>query len=154
MLCTLIIDDETHNRDTLAKLLSRHCPDARIVGNEADVAGGIEAIRELHPDLVLLDIHMNDGTGFDLLHAFTAIDFRVIFISAFDKNAIQAFKLSNIEYLLKPVSPDDLIGAISRVMKTEVKHFAVQLQALEKNLEVGRRRRSPALCGINSATSC
>jgi two-component system LytT family response regulator len=136
MLRTIIIDDEAHNRDTLSKLLSRYSPATCVVGNASDVASGISTIRELHPDLVLLDINMNDGTGFDLLHAFNNFDFRVIFVSAFDKNTIQAFKLSSIEYLLKPVSPDDLTGAIRRVMKSDVKHFAIQLQALEENLAV------------------
>ena len=134
MLRTIIIDDEAHNRDTLAKFLKRYCPEVTVVGTASGVKSGIHAILELHPDLVLLDIHMDDGTGFDLLHAFSDINFRVIFISAFDKNSILAFKLSGLEYLVKPVSQVELSEAIKRVMKMETKYFSLQLEALEENV--------------------
>jgi len=134
MLRTVIIDDEAHMRDTLGKFLKRYCPETLLVGEASGVNSGIKTILELHPDIILLDIHMDDGTGFDLLHAFKEIDFKVIFISAFDKNSILAFKLSGLEYLLKPVSPGELSDAIKRVMKTEAKYFPLQLEALEGNV--------------------
>jgi two-component system, LytTR family, response regulator len=132
----LIIDDEAHMRDTLGKFLKRYCPDVRLVGEASGVKSGMKAIHEFHPDLVLLDINMDDGTGFDLLHTLETINFRVIFISAFDKNTIQAMNLSGLEYLAKPINPTDLGEVINRVMKTEIKHFSLQLEALEGN--VGR----------------
>jgi len=119
MLRTLIIDDESHNRDTLRKLLARHCPQVSVVGEASGVGEGINAIRKFKPELVFLDINMGDGSGFDLLHALTAIDFNVIFISASDKHTIQAFRLSGVEYLLKPVNPEELIAAVIRVEEAE-----------------------------------
>ncbi|HOW26291.1 MAG TPA: response regulator [Bacteroidales bacterium] len=135
MIRTLIIDDESHIRDTLAKLLARHCPETRVVGTASDVAGGIEAIGRLKPNLVLLDIHLGDGTGFDVLHGIDAVNFRVIFISAMDKEAIRAFRLSGMEYLLKPVSPIDLSDAVKRVMMSDERGFALQLKALDMNVK-------------------
>ncbi|MBE0648966.1 MAG: response regulator [Bacteroidales bacterium] len=114
MLRTLIIDDEAHSRDTLRKLLELNCPQIFVAGEAASVAEGIKEISTLHPDLILLDINLKDGTGFDLLHALPAIDFKVIFISASDKHTIQAFRLSGVEYLLKPVNPEELIAAVTR----------------------------------------
>ena len=134
ILRAIIIDDEAHNRQTLCKLLERHCPEITVVGKASGVKNGIEAIKELHPDLVLLDVNMGDGTGFDLLHALMPVGFRVIFVSAMDKNTIRAFKLSGMEYLLKPVSPDELREAIDRVMLSDIKHFGLQLQALKENV--------------------
>jgi two-component system LytT family response regulator len=134
MIRTLIIDDETHIPDTLSKMLARFCPGTQVVGTASNVAGGIDAIRRLKPDLVLLDIHMGDGTGFDVLHALGKINFRVIFISAMDKETIRAFRLSGLEYLLKPVSPVDLSDAVKRVMMSDERGFALQLQALEGNV--------------------
>ena len=134
MLRTIIIDDEAHIRDTLTRMLESFCPQVSVAGEASGVADGISAIKELHPDLILLDINMKDGTGFDLLNAFSAIDFKVIFISAFDKNTIQAFKLSGLEYLMKPVNPEEITAAINRVMKTESKYFALQLEALVLNM--------------------
>jgi two-component system LytT family response regulator len=136
MVRTLIIDDEIHNRDTLAIMLERFCPEVDVAGMASGVESGVKAARELDPELVLLDIHLGDGTGFDLLHALSPIHFHVIFISAMDHNLVRAFKLSGMEYLLKPVSPVELKMAIGRVMKAEMKDFELQLQALEGNVGV------------------
>jgi len=133
MLRTIIIDDEAHNRDTLRKLLAMHCPQVTVVGEVPGVQTGISLIRELRPDLVLLDINMKDGTGFDLLNAFTVIDFKVIFISAFDKNTIRAFRLSDVEYLLKPVNPEELKAVVNRTVKSDPEDLKLHLQALENN---------------------
>jgi two-component system LytT family response regulator len=135
MLRTLIIDDEAHIRDTLGKFLKRYCPEVILVGEASGVGSGIRAVLEFHPDLIFLDINMDDGTGYDLLHAFNEIDFRVIFISDFDKDAILAFKLSGLEYLLKPINPIELSDAVKCVMKTDIKYFSLQLQALEENVK-------------------
>jgi two-component system LytT family response regulator len=120
MLRTLIIDDEAHIRDTLSRLLECFCPQVIVAGEASGVVDGIKAIKKLQPDLILLDINMKDGTGFDLLNAFPIKDFKVIFISAFDKNTVQAFKLSGMEYLMKPVNPLEITAAINRVMNTEL----------------------------------
>jgi len=141
MLRTVIIDDEAHIRDTLTRLLESYSPQVSVVGLASGVADGIKAINELHPDLVILDINMKDGTGFDLLNAFSVIDFKVIFISAFDKNTIQAFKLSGLEYLMKPVNPEEITAAINCVMKTESKYFELQLEALELNIRSTKATR-------------
>lgn len=134
MIRIIIIDDEPHIRETLAKLIERHCPEARVVGFASGVQSGISAIRKLQPDLVLLDIYMGDGTGFDLLHALSPISFRVLFVSAMDKNTIRAFRLSGMEYLLKPVSPEELQKSVQRVMKMDIADFGLQLQALEEDV--------------------
>jgi len=133
-LRALIIDDEAHMRDTLDKFLKRYCPEVKLVGEASGVKSGIKAIHEFNPDLVLLDINMDDGTGFDLLHAFRDLNFKVIFISAFDKETILAFNLSGLEYLAKPISPAALSETIKRAMMTDMKDLAVQLEALEGNL--------------------
>jgi two-component system LytT family response regulator len=135
MIRTIIIDDEPHIRETLAKLIERHCPGAQVLGLASGVKSGTELIRDLEPDLVFLDIYMGDGTGFDLLHNLSPIPFHVIFVSAMEKNLIRAFRLSGVEYLLKPINPDDLQKAIERVMKMEVSDFGLQMQALEKDVE-------------------
>jgi two-component system, LytTR family, response regulator len=134
MTRALIIDDEAHNRDTLGKLLQRYCPEVTVVGKASGVKSGVTAIGEFHPDLVFLDMNMADGTGFDLLHSLMPLDFRVIFVSAMDKNLVHAFRLSGMEYLLKPVDPNALCDAVRRVMDMKPAHFSVQLMALEQDL--------------------
>jgi two-component system LytT family response regulator len=135
MIRIIIIDDEPHIRETLGKMLERYCPVAEVVGKASGVKSGMKAIRELQPDLVLLDIYMGDGTGFDLLHNLSPVSFRVLFVSAMDKSTIRAFRLSSMEYLLKPVSPEELQKSVERVMNMDIANFGLQLQALEEDVK-------------------
>ena len=134
MIRTVIIDDEPHVRKTLTSLLENFCPNVLIAGEAESIESGLAAIRKYHPDMVLLDIQLKDGTGFELLRKLDTIEFKIIFITAFEQYAIQAFRFSAVDYLLKPVDPEDLVGAIARaeqVLKSELK---VRLAALENNL--------------------
>jgi two-component system, LytTR family, response regulator len=140
MLRVVIIDDEDHIRDSLVKLLGKHCPRAAIAGTASGVASGIKVIQELHPDLVLLDIQMNDGTGFDLLQSFSPMDFKVIFITAYDQYALQAFRFSAVDYLLKPVNPEQLVAAIDRAGLLVRDHLNLQMNALYDNLKSAARQ--------------
>ncbi|HYG40676.1 MAG TPA: LytTR family DNA-binding domain-containing protein [Cytophagales bacterium] len=120
---TVIIDDEQGARETLKKLIDLYCPGVQVVAEAEGVEEGLKTIKANDPDLVLLDIKMNDGTGFDLLKRIENPDFKIIFITAFDEFALSAIKFSALDYLLKPVEPEDLI---SSVHKAE--------QALEQNI--------------------
>jgi two-component system LytT family response regulator len=134
MIRTLIIDDEPHVRKTLTGLLENFCLNVQIAGEADSIESGLTAIRKLHPDMVLLDIQLKDGTGFELLRKLDNIEFKIIFVTAFEQYAIQAFRFSAVDYLLKPVDPEDLVEAIIRaehVLKSELK---VRLAALENNL--------------------
>jgi two-component system, LytTR family, response regulator len=122
-------------RDTLIKLLEMHCPDVLVVGQASGVVTGAAAINEFHPDLVFLDIQMKDGTGFDLLYNLPSIDFKVIFVTAYDKYALQAFRCSAVDYLLKPVNPELLTDAVKRAGQMIQEHFNLQMRALEENLK-------------------
>jgi len=131
---TLIIDDETHVREALKCLLKEYCPQVKIVGEASSVASGIKAIREKNPELVLLDIKMGDGTGFDLMDHFDNVNFKIIFITAFEQYAIRAFQFSAIDYILKPVNPEKLADAIQRASKMLQQIFNTQLDALRENM--------------------
>jgi len=140
MLKTIIIDDEAHVRDTLKKMIDLFCPQVRITGEADGVASGLRMIREKLPDLVLLDIKMEDGTGFDLLNQFINIDFKIIFITAFEEYALEAFNFSAIDYILKPVNPEKLAYAIKRVEKLVQQTVNTQLEALKENLDPENRK--------------
>jgi two-component system, LytTR family, response regulator len=134
MVRAVIIDDEPHNRDTLRKLLARHCPQVAVVGEASGVNEGIKAVQKLHPDMILLDINLEDGTGFDLLHSLDSIDFKIIIVSAFDRDTIQAIKLSSLEFLTKPVNPNELIAAVKHAEKSDPHDMVLKLQAFEVNM--------------------
>jgi two-component system LytT family response regulator len=135
MLRTIIIDDEPHVRKTLARMIKEECSNVKLLKSANGVKSGLKAIEEQNPDLVLLDIKMDDGTGFDLLKKAEPINFKVIFITAFDQYAIQAFKFSAIDYLLKPVDPEDLVRAVNRAEQMMQQDFSTQLKALDENLK-------------------
>ncbi len=134
MLRTIIIDDEDHQRLAVEKMVSRYCPNVKLVAQADGVQSGVEAIKKYKPDLVLLDIKMADGTGFDLLDRLHPIDFKVIFITAYDQFAIKAFRFSAIDYLLKPLDPDELVQAVEKVEHIIQKDFNTQLNNLKEQL--------------------
>lgn len=141
LLRTVIIDDETPVREAIGRLLVMHCPQVKLVGEAGSVAGGLKLIADLHPQLVLLDISMDDGTGFDLLHRLETIDFKIIFITAYEKFAVQAFKFAAVDFLLKPINPEELAYAVKRAELLVQEHFNTQLQALEENLRTDIRQK-------------
>lgn len=137
LLRTIIIDDEVLMRQTLKKLVHEHCPHVKLVAQADGVKTGMQAIRHHQPDLVLLDIRLEDGTGFDLLKQLEPIDFKVIFITAYDEYAIKAIKFSALDYLLKPVEPEDLKQAVDKAEKIILKELNTQLSVLSDNMQQG-----------------
>lgn len=112
---TLIVDDEKHCRITLSKSIEWYCPEIEIVGQFADVDTTLEFLKNNKIDLLFLDIEMPEKNGFDLLYALEKIDFAIIFVTAYDEFAFDAFKVNALSYLLKPVDKDELRAAIDKL---------------------------------------
>lgn len=113
----IIVDDEAGARETLAGLLERFCPEVDVVAQAGTIDEAIQVISNNQKDLVFLDIEMPFGNSFDILESLENIDFEVIFITAHDQYAIEAFKFSAVDYLLKPVKIKDLKNAVEKVVK-------------------------------------
>ncbi len=116
----VIIDDEKRSRQYLRSLIEDQYGEVTIVGEADGVESGVKLIEELDPDLLLLDVQMLDGSGFDLLARINLSKYHVIFVSAYDRFAIRAFKFSAIDYLLKPVDINELGEALDKVKKTKL----------------------------------
>ena len=114
MIRTLVIDDEQPARERLKQLLSAHA-DVQVVGEAGDGIDAAERIAELSPDLVLLDIQMPGASGLDVAASLGKPRPAVIFCTAFDQYAVDAFELSALDYLLKPVNRARLASALDRV---------------------------------------
>lgn len=114
MLKAVIIDDSIEARKALVSEIEDCCPEIELIGQAEGVVSGAKLIRSMNPDLVFLDIQMNDGTGFDLLELIGSINFKVIFTTASDEYAVKAFKYSAVDYLLKPIDPDELVSAVKK----------------------------------------
>ncbi|RLD76381.1 MAG: DNA-binding response regulator, partial [Bacteroidetes bacterium] len=115
MIRGIIVEDERHSRETLRGMLDRYCKNVEIVAETDSYRGGLKEIREHHPDVVFLDIQMPDGSGFRMLEELDEIDFEIIFTTAFDQFAIKAIKYSALDYLLKPIDPEELVRALKKV---------------------------------------
>lgn len=138
MIRTIIIDDEPSAVNVLSLLLKKRCrEDVEVIATSLSPAEGKKLIEQHNPDLVFLDIEMPGMTGVDLLRSFESPGFRVIFVTAFDTYAVEAFKLSAMDYLLKPVEGDDIVRAVNKI-KTDIgksqNPISTQLQQLEKIL--------------------
>lgn len=117
MIRAIIIDDEAHVRlDIREKLAENFGKDIAIVAEAATVASGLEEISKFEPELILLDIHLPDGTGFDVMTQTAHKSAKVIFITGFDEHAIKAVKVGALDYLLKPVDGDEFKEAIQKAL--------------------------------------
>lgn len=113
-ISALIVEDEQDSRETLRNYIGKYCKEIRIVKECQNIKEAQAAIKVHQPDLVFLDIEMPYGNAFDLLEQLDSIDFEIIFITAFDQYAVQAFKLSAAHYLLKPLNIEELINAVAK----------------------------------------
>jgi len=141
MIRILIIDDEKSNREMITDLLEENIPNVQIIGEADGVKSGIESIRKLTPDLVLLDVKMGDGDAFDLLNLIGNINFKIIFITAYEEYALKAIKFSALDYLLKPVVLQELKSAIEKAEKQLLRDLNIQIVELSNNIQPSRKKR-------------
>lgn len=132
----IIIDDEPNARKLLQAVVQQYCPQLEIVALCEDLPTGLKAIKKLTPTLIFLDIEMPGHSGLELLDFFNddEINFSIIFTTAYNEYALQAFKFSAIDYLLKPIQHTQLITAVDRFLKKQEQQEVQQLKNLKENL--------------------
>jgi two-component system LytT family response regulator len=116
MLKLFIVEDEKNVREALTNMVGLYSPHVDVVGWADSVSSAIKKIEELQPDIVLFDIQIKEGTSFDVLNKFPSPAFKVIFVTAFQQHAVQAFRFSALDYLLKPVDPDLLAATLAKAV--------------------------------------
>lgn len=135
MIKAIIVDDEQHCINALLKLVEPISNTIKISDTFNSVDEALLKVQEISPDLVFLDVQINDKTGFDFLKELETIPFEVIFTTAHEKYAVQAFKFSAVDYLLKPIDEDDFTQAISKLnLKIEAKDFSKKVKSLLSNV--------------------
>ncbi len=132
---TLIIDDEAPIREFITNILENYSDKTEVCGTADGVKTGLIAIQHYNPQLVLLDVNLSDGTGFDLLRQLSEVNFQVIFITAYEKYAVKAFRFSAVDYIMKPVNIDELLSAIDKALEVlEGKTINQQLKNFFDNM--------------------
>ncbi len=129
----IITDDETNSRHALRSLLALSAPDLIIEGEAKNASEARLLIEEKKPDLVFLDVQMPGEDGFELLRSIPDPAFKVIFITAYQQYAAKAFRYSAVDYLLKPVDPDELSAAIRKVMEYHQPIQSAQVELLQNH---------------------
>lgn len=133
----IIVDDEPSARSLLRQILSEHCPAVRVLEEAADVKSAVKLINKHTVDLVFLDIEMPEENGFALFDYFNQPTFQVIFCTAYSEYALQAFEVSAVDYILKPVSISKLVAAVEKATKLIGQpQLPQRFQTLRENLSV------------------
>jgi len=109
-----IVEDEENSQEILKRFLIDYCKDMKVVGMAKAIEEAEEKIRELSPDIVFLDIELEDGVGFDLISKFSPFDFITIFITGYEHYSVEAVKYMAVDYLLKPLSINKIQEAVIR----------------------------------------
>lgn len=138
----IVIDDERRARQLLEVIITENYPEIKICELCEDLATGVRAIKKHQPDLIFLDIEMPGHSGLELLDFFNEdeINFSIVFVTAYNEFAIQAFRLSAIDYILKPINTTALEEAINKYKKQENRQQRL-IAALKQNLDAERERK-------------
>ncbi len=121
VLKCFIIDDEKKDRENISLLLNTYCPQVEIIGEAWDKESILKGLSTVQPDVVFLDVQLGSLTIFDVLEELEVIDFKIIFISAYNQYAVEGYKYNAIGYLLKPIDPKTLVEVIDKTMQLNEK---------------------------------
>jgi two-component system LytT family response regulator len=131
----VIIDDEESAISNVKQIIHLSKIPVEIVGTAGSVITGQKIIEDTKPDLLFLDIELEDGTGFDLLEKLRFRDFKLIFVTASEEYALKAFRYSALDYIVKPINPDDLINTINNIsFSTRIESLELQVNVLTQSL--------------------
>jgi len=139
-----IVEDEPRNLQTVERIVHSYHPDS-IVKSAIDLKSALHLFSNSSPDLALLDIEFPDGNAFDLLKKLSKIEFNIVFISGYEKYALDAIKFSAIDYILKPFTEVELVNAIQKglVKPSDFRQTPGMLEALMANYSEPKRIDRP-----------
>ena len=135
MIKAIIVDDKIHCCETLATLLERYCPNVNVVAVCHSGEEALSAIEQQQPQIVFLDVEMPRMNGFEMLEKLPKVFFEIIFTTSYDQYAIKAFRVSALDYLLKPVDREELQSAVQKVSQRLQYPLAQQLEILFQKLD-------------------
>lgn len=127
----ILVDDESHLREYLARMLAEAWPELELVGSAGNGRDAVNLARDTQPDIAFLDIHMPGMSGLQAAEALPA-QTRIVFVTAFEEYAVEAFRQAAVDYLLKPVTAQRLAETVARLK-----------QALEPELKEGKAAPAP-----------
>jgi len=146
MIKSIIVDDEPYCCETLELMIGKFCPDLEISAICTSGSEALKAVAQHHPALVFLDIEMPFMNGFQFLENLSGINFELIFTTSYDQYAIKAFRISALDYLLKPIDPEELIAAVHKIQEQKSRPIAEQFRTMIEQIQ--NRNRGITKIGI------
>lgn len=151
----LIVEDESVMGRIVKGLVNTHFPELEVLPIETDVSGAVDSIRANKPDVVVMDIQINEGTAFDVLEKLPNLHSKIIFMSAFHDYMVQALKFSAVEFVFKPFDASDMVSAIAKAVEPddhdhETQHYEAQIQTLLENVKLEPTANKLVLSSNNS----
>ena len=113
----IIVDDEKSNLNLIKHFITNYLPNLKIIGEASNVEEGIDIINTIKPEILFLDIQLNEKNAFDILNRIDLAEFEIIFVTAFQDYAVKAFKYNAVDYVLKPIIIDDLVVAANKCIR-------------------------------------
>jgi two-component system LytT family response regulator len=152
MIKTIIIDDEAKLREVLRIKLEQCCPEIDILDLAHNAEDAYNKIKLHEPQLIFLDINMPGETGFELLNRFQKINFEIIFATGYNEYALDALKVSAVDYVLKPIKNEDLIAAVNKaVIRIKDREKIEKYDVLKHNINnLGNQSAKVAIPGSSS----
>lgn len=148
----IIIEDEAKLREVLAVKIQKFCPEIRIVDKVSNAKKAFVSISHYKPDIIFLDIMMPEETGFELLNRFDEIHFETIFTTGYNDYALDAFKSSAVDYLLKPIKTEDLVSAVHKAIKNIInKQKAEKYDLLKQRMDLNGDQEDKITISGNNA---
>ena len=146
MITSIVIDDEQHCVDALVADIAKHCPNVEVIAKCNSAKEGVLTIKKLKPQLIFLDVEMPWMNGFEMLEMLDHINFCIIFTTAYDKFAAKAFRISAVDYLLKPIDATDLKNAVQKAeQKILSEAGALNIENLLHNIRQPAQQQKIAL---------
>src|SRR5664279_898496 len=135
MIKSILIDDEVHCLHSLSLQLQEHCPGVEVMAKCMSGTKALEAVEKMNPELVFLDIEMPTMNGVEFLEKCKQISFSVIFTTSYDQYAVKAFRISALDYLLKPIDPEELVAAVSKIQEQKSRPLAEQFRSMIEQIQ-------------------
>jgi two-component system LytT family response regulator len=158
MITAILIDDDANLRSGLKSMLGIYAPEIDIIGEADSVKTGVLILQALQPQVVFMDIQLGDGNGFDILEQLASKNGKstshIVFVTAYEEYAIKAFRFSALDFLLKPIDPEELekvIGKIKQVVakKDNYAHIDLLLENIRKKVDHFKRIALSTADGIH-----
>lgn len=151
----LIVEDDLYNQAAVEKIIENHFQEIKIVDKVISVKDGLKAIEKHHPDLLILDIHLVDGTSFDILKQSEFNSYKVVFMSAYQEYALEALQFSAVEFVFKPFDVNELVVAIDKAIdEIQDENYPLKLNALFNNIDYQSKSKKVVIQGRKKIKVC